>query len=242
MASSDVKTAKNAPKTAAIIAAAGNSTRMGKGQNKQFICVAGVPVLARTLLAFENAAEIGEIVVVTREGDFDAVFSLAERYHITKFTAAAAGGETRAQSVQNGFALIHPYARYVAIHDGARCLVTPEGIDAVCRAAYRYRAASAVTTVTDTVKTVNSRGYITGTIPRDTLLLAQTPQVFDTNLYRAALATLKSTEEFTDDNQLAEGVRYPVKPVDLGAENIKITRPADVALAEWILSRREDKQ
>ena len=230
-----------APHTAAIIVAAGKSTRMGCKGSKQFLEIRGVPVLALTLQAFQKARHIQEIVVVTRPEDVETVWQLGEVYGITKLTQVTRGGATRAISVRRGFRKIHPKTRFVAIHDGARCLITPGEIDKVCRVAYRHRAATAATPVTDTVKTVNKRGFITATMNRDQVFLVQTPQVFHADLYRAALAHV-ADDLITDDNQLMERIRYPIKPVDIGRNNIKITHPDDMERAEFILSHREEAQ
>ena len=228
------------PRTAAIIVSAGSSTRMGTKTSKQFLKVNGMPVLAHTLLAFQKARCIDEIVVVARAEDKDLVQTMATKYGIKKLSAITSGGSTRAASVRYGFRKIHPKTRFVAIHDGARCLITPTQIVKVCRAAYRHRAATAATAVTDTVKMANSRGFIAPTIDRSKVFLAQTPQVFHADLYRAALARVED-DFLTDDNQLMEKIKHPVKLVDLGKDNIKITHPDDIARAEFILSQREGK-
>ncbi len=230
---------KKHPRTSAIIVAAGASLRMGGGISKQFMEVAGMPVLARTLVAFENTKEIDEIVVVARGEELSAVSALADTWHITKLAAVVAGGDTRAKSVKNGFLHVHHATKFVAIHDGARCLVTPADIERVCRAAYRYKAATAAQTVSDTVKIATARGFIAKTVDRNTVYLATTPQIFSANLYRAALESVKGIELLTDDNQLMEKLPYPVKLVDCGKENIKITEPRDIRMAEFILGERE---
>ena len=226
------------PRTAAVIVAAGKSTRMGGKGQKNLLTLAGKPVLAHTLLAFENAPNINQIVVVTRAEDIEQVWQIAHTYQITKLTAVTRGGTTRALSVQRGFALIEPKTKYVAIHDGARCLITPADIAKISRAAYRHRAATAATPVTDTVKNINHRGYINGTTDRNKLMLVQTPQIFHADLYRAALANVDD-DTLTDDNQLLERIGYPIKPVNVGKHNLKITHPEDLALAEFILKERE---
>ena len=230
---------KKHPRTCALIVAAGNSLRMGGTTSKQFLEISGIPVLARTLLAFEKSSAIDEIVVVARAAELANVSALADTWHITKLAAVVAGGATRALSVKNGFLHVHHQTKFVAIHDGARCLITPEMIERVCRAAYRYKAATAAYTVSDTVKTATNRLFIEKTIDRKSVFLATTPQVFSANLYRAALETVKDIEPLTDDNQLMEKLPYPVKLVDCGKDNIKITEPRDMRLAEFILKERE---
>ena len=228
-----------APSTSAIIVAAGKSTRMGSKGSKNLLLVAGKPVLAHTLLSFQNTPDISEIVVVARAEDIGAVRELAAAHGITKLSAVTPGGASRAESVKLGFDRIDPKAKYVAIHDGARCLITPDEITKVTRAAYRHRAATAATPVVDTVKLATKSGFVESTADRDRVMLAQTPQVFHTDLYRAALATVKSIELLTDDNQLIERIGHPVKLVRLGKTNLKITHPEDVAWAEFIIRQRE---
>ena len=227
-----------APFTSAIIVSAGNSTRMGGKTSKQLLQVGGRPVLAHTLLAFENAKCINEIVVVARAEDMAAVWTLVEQYGITKVREVTKGGDTRAASVRRGFRVIDAKSRFVAIHDGARCLITPEQIKKVCRAAYRLRAATAACPVTDTVKLAGRHGYIDKTLDRNKIFLVQTPQVFHADLYRAALANVDD-DSLTDDNQLMEKIKHPVKLVDTGKDNMKITTPDDIARAEFILAQRE---
>lgn len=227
--------------TSAVIVAAGSSTRMGGATSKQLLEVGGMPVLARTMLAFENTKQIDEIVVVARQADLNAVGELAARYRVTKLSAVVTGGATRAQSVQNGFMHISQTSKFVAFHDGARCLVTPQMIEKVLRAAYRHKAATATEPVFNTVKTVDDQGFIKKTIDRKTVFLATTPQIFSANLYRAAIETVKDAELFTDDNQMIESLPFPVKTVNCGRENIKITEPLDLRLAECILAERQDK-
>lgn len=228
--------------TAAVIVAAGNSTRMGGTTNKQFLELDGVPVLAHTLLAYQNCKLIREIVVVTKPENFEAVYQMAQEYGINKLTALAAGGASRQESAKNGIAKLKDDVKYVAIADGARCLTTPQQITKVCLKAYRCKAASAAHLVADTVKRTNSSGMVKETVDRTNLWQAQTPQIFHTALYQAAL--YKADEDgyaVTDDNSLIEHLGYGVKMVECGIENIKITTPDDLPLAEAILQYRSKK-
>jgi 2-C-methyl-D-erythritol 4-phosphate cytidylyltransferase len=235
------KTADKPHFTSAIIAAAGNGTRMrdAGGRTKQLIELCGLPVIVRTLLSFQECEVIDEIIVAAKPDEIELYDAFAEKYKITKLSAVVPGGQTRQESVLRGFEKVSDKSEFVAIHDGARCLVGNQAIDTVVRAAYVYGAATAACKVSDTVKKANFNGYIEETIDRDSLWLAQTPQVFKTELYRAA-AYVASEEGFkaTDDNMLAEHIGYPVKLVDCGTDNIKITTPADLAVAEVILRRR----
>ena len=139
----------------------------------------------------------------------------------------------------NGLDAVDGHAKFVAISDGARCLITEDQITAVCRAAYKYKAATAAHRSTDTVKIADSKGFIDSTTDRKTVWLAQTPQVFKTKLYRAAAYTaMKKGFEGTDDNMLVENIHHPVRLVECGAQNIKITTREDMVYAEALLQKR----
>ncbi|MBQ8509089.1 MAG: 2-C-methyl-D-erythritol 4-phosphate cytidylyltransferase [Clostridia bacterium] len=237
------RTANQPHFTSAIIAAAGRGTRMcdGSGKTKQFMELCGMPVIVRTLLAFQECPLINEIIVVALEEEIDSYHRMIAQYGLTKIAAVTAGGDTRQESVLRGFEKISDKSEFVAIHDGARCLITVENITAVLEEAFRKGAATAAAHVSDTVKRADFKGFITETIDRDSLWLAQTPQIFKTDLYRAAAYVAKEVGfSATDDNLLAEHVGFQVKLVDCGTENIKITTPADLAIAEVILRRREE--
>lgn len=227
-----------APATSAVIVAAGSSSRMGTNVSKQLLSLNGIPVLARTLLSFQQSGYIDEIIVVIREEDREAVTALLSKYRITKRTKLVLGGADRTESVKNGFESIDPKAKFVAIHDGARCLITPKMIQKVLRAAYLHKAATAACPVTDTVKLSTKRGFVEKTVDRTKVFLAQTPQVFHVDLYRAALVASKGIS-FTDDNQLIESIGHPVKLVNCGADNIKLTHPEDIWRAKAILEARK---
>lgn len=228
--------------TAAVIVAAGNSTRMGTKTNKQFLELHGIPVLAHTLMAYQRCQLIRQIVVVTKPENFETVYQMAKDYGITKLSSLAAGGATRQESAKNGIAKLDPTVRYVAIADGARCLTTPVQIAKVCLKAYRYKAASAAHLIADTVKRTTASGMVKETVDRTNLWQAQTPQIFHTALYQAALYKADEDHyEVTDDNSLIEHLGYQVRMVECGIENIKITTPEDLPLAEAILQYRSTK-
>ncbi len=226
--------------TAAIILAAGNSTRMGKGINKQLQLVNGIPVLAHTLLAYQRCALISEILIVARPQDFEDIFGICKTYKIKKLRHLVAGGSTRQESAAKGMAKIGEDVKYVAIADGARCLVTPEQITKVCLRAYRQKAASAAHLISDTVKRATALGKVKETVDRRGLWQVQTPQVFHSSLYTAALARAEADRfTATDDNALVEHLGYQIRLVECGRENLKITTVEDLALAEAILQYRE---
>ncbi len=225
--------------TSAIIAAAGLSERFGGATTKQMTDLCGSPVLLHTLRAFERCECIHEIVIVAKKAEIPFWEMLCKTYDLQKVTKIIPGGLTRQESVLFGLEAVSSKSRYVAIADGARCLITPEQIESVCRAAYKYKAATAAHRATDTVKVADKKGFIDSTLDRETVWLAQTPQVFKTKLYRAAAYTaLKKGLVVTDDNGLVEAVRHPIRLVECGPENIKITTATDLIVAEGILKSR----
>jgi 2-C-methyl-D-erythritol 4-phosphate cytidylyltransferase len=225
--------------TTAIIAAGGYSARFDSVLTKQMTPICGVPMIVHTLLAFQNCECIHEIVVCARKEEIDCYEEFGKTYGITKLTAVVEGGYTRQESVLNGLEAINDKSKYVAIADGARCLIKPAQITTVCRSAYKYGAATAAHKSTDTVKIADKKGFIESTADRETVWLAQTPQVFKTKLYRAAAYTaLKKEYEATDDNMLVEYVKHPVRLVECGANNIKITTVDDLAVASAVIEER----
>ena len=243
-----LRTAVGAPtshrQTTALIAAAGSSTRMGGEVSKQLLEVDGIPVLARTLLAHQMADTVDEIVLIARREDFDAYLALAKTYGITKLKRITTGGSSRQESVLHGFEAVSEGTEFVAISDGARCLVTSKMIDRVNMAAWKHDAACAATPATDTVKLVTEKHYTQKNSPdRETVWLAQTPQTFALPLYRAAAYHAKENGyTATDDAALVEAIGRRVKLVDCGKENIKITTQSDLYFAKAILQRRADEQ
>ena len=230
---------KKPPKTAAVILAAGGSLRMGGEIPKQLIEIEGLPVVIHSLLAFERSDYISKIVLVVPEGDESYYKSLAKSNGIKKLSAVVAGGDTRHKSATLGFKKIGDDMKFVAIHDAARCLVTPEIIDRVCAAAIKYNAATAATRSTDTVKISGKNKFIDHTEERHHVWLAQTPQVFHADLYRAASYIAESSHiQPTDDNSLIENVHHKVRLVECGRLNIKLTTPDDLLVAEAVLKAR----
>lgn len=228
--------------TSAIIVAAGNSSRMGGDTPKQFIDLCGMPVVVRAIRAYEESNWINEIIVVCRDGDQGKYEEYKEKYSLTKISRIVAGDTTRQLSVIKGLEAVSNKCDYVAIADGARCLTTPEMISDVCHWAYKYEAATAATRSQDTVKRV-AKGFITETVPREEVWLAQTPQVFKVNLYRAAAYNaLDNKRKATDDNSLVESIGRTVFVVECGKENIKITTREDLTYAEAVLNERKRRQ
>lgn len=226
--------------TSAIIAAAGLSERFGGSVTKQMTELCGIPVLGHTLKAYENAECIHEIIIVARRDEIPYWEKLCIDLSLAKVSRIVVGGQTRQESVIKGLEAVHDKSKFVAIADGARCLITPEQINSVCRSAYKYKAATAAHRSTDTVKIADKKGFIDSTADRNTVWLAQTPQVFRTKLYRAAAYTaLKEGVEGTDDNSLVEFIKHPIRLVECGSQNIKITTFEDMGIAEGVLLQRE---
>lgn len=226
--------------TAAVVLAGGNSTRMGEGISKQQLQLRGIPVIAHTLLAFENTKEIQEIILVAKKDELPLYESYREQFGLTKLCRIVEGGATRQESAARGFAAVSEATEFVAIHDGARCLVTSEEIGEVCEGAYRFGAATAAVPATETVKR-EKNGFIEETVDREHVYLARTPQVFGANLYRAALAMAKKDNiTVTDDCGLVEHIAHPVRIIPCSADNIKITTRNDILHATAILVAREE--
>ncbi|WP_300343602.1 2-C-methyl-D-erythritol 4-phosphate cytidylyltransferase [uncultured Oscillibacter sp.] len=227
------------PRCTALVAAAGSSSRMG-GVDKLLQPLDGVPVLARTLTALQLAAGVDEIVIAAREEDILEFSQLCRTYGISKCSKVVRGGESRAHSVLLAALEASPEAELLAVQDGARPLVTPELIDRVIAAAARCSAAVPAVPVKDTVKLSRQDGAVEETLERGRLRAAQTPQVFEASLLKAALqSALEQGAPVTDDASAVERLGKTVFLVDGGEENLKITTPLDLAVAEAILQGRE---
>ena len=228
-----------APFVSAVVVAAGNSTRMN-GVNKQLLLIDGVPVLVRTLKALSDNSKVGEIVVAAREEDIPVIYQAVQEYEIPKVTHIVRGGATRQQSVLNAVNAVSESCEYLLIHDGARPLVTADIIDGTLEAAFEYGAAATGVKVKDTIKKVGPDGFIIGTPDREKLWAVHTPQIFKKSLYIDALRTVADASDFTDDCKLIEEYGEKVQMVEGSYENIKITTPGDVILAEAILRTRNE--
>jgi len=228
---------------AAIIVAAGKSQRMG-GVDKQFRTIGGLPVLARTVAAFEACPDVDAIALVVNPDNVAAAAELQIEYGWQKVRVMVPGGELRQDSVSAGLAAVLKLDKeqggyeWVAVHDGARPLLTPELISRGLAAAQEVGAAIAALPTTDTVKRVDGSLNITGTLDRSSLWMAQTPQVFRTSLLANAyemLAKSEHQEEATDCARVVELSGHPVKVYEGETTNIKITTTLDLQIAEAIL-------
>ena len=242
MAVSDLlrKVSGRGAKCSAVIVAAGSAKRM-QGTDKIMADLCGEPLIIRTLRAFDAVDEVQEIIVVTRAELREQLSELCVKYRIEKVKTICKGGETRAESVQLGMDHVSKACGLVAIHDGARPLVTEKVIHDAIRKAAKFGAAAPAVPVKDTIKVVGG-GIIEETPDRSRLYAVQTPQVFDTAAYRAALErAIGEKKELTDDCSAAEAFGINVVITEGSEENLKVTTPTDLILAEAILRAREAK-
>ena len=226
------------PYCSALIAAAGSSQRMA-GENKLLLPLGGKSVLAHTLQAVDAAAGVNEIVIAAREEDLVKFAELCKLWGIQKPVKIIVGGKTREESVLRAAIEANENADLLAVQDGARPFVTPELIDSVIEAARVHFAAAPAIPVKDTVK-VAVDGIVRETPDRSLLYAVQTPQVFDAQLLRAALkSAVDAGAVLTDDCSAVERLGKEIYLIAGLEENIKITTPLDMILAEAILAKRE---
>lgn len=220
---------------AAVVAAAGRGVRFG-APDKVFLPLAGRPLLAHVLDAFEAAHAIRDVILVVGEHTRATADDLVLEGPWTKVLTIVTGGERRQDSVAAGLAAVTPDTPFVAVHDGARPLVSPALIDACVAAAVDAGAAIAAVPVADTLKRV-AGGRIVETVPRHGLWAAQTPQACRVDLLRAAfdLAAARGLEA-TDEAALLEAAGHPVAIVRASTTNLKITHPEDLTIAEALLA------
>ncbi len=221
----------NNQKTAAIIVAAGRGERMG-GVDKILAPLASKPLLAWVVDAFQQCKLIDRIIVVLSEENIKQGERLVVERGWSKVSDVCAGGEKRQQSVANGLKLLKD-CHWVVIHDGARPMVTEELIKEGLEAAEESGAAVAAVPVTDTIKLAADDGFVMGTPPRKSLWAVQTPQVFRFDIIKEAHSKAKGMA--TDDAALVERLGYKIKLYMGSYDNIKITTPGDLALAEILL-------
>lgn len=220
----------------AIIAAAGQGTRMGSKRAKQFLELRGTPIIIHTLRAFERCEAIQEIILVLPAQDSADFLVLAQKHGLRKLARIIPGGATRADSVLRGLQAVRSAtAEIIAVHDGVRPFVTSEEITTTVQAAKVTEAAILVAAMTDTVKEVKE-GVVLRTHQRANLRLALTPQCFRYGLLRRAYEQVDVMDpELTDESGLVERLGVPITIVEGSARNIKITREEDIAIGEALL-------
>lgn len=219
-----------------IIVAGGKGLRMGTELPKQFLPLGGKPVLMHTLERFHAYDKDLKLILVLPKDQQDYWRKLCAEHHFTVEHALADGGATRFESSQNGLALIPEGEEgLVAIHDGVRPFVSAEVIDRCFEAAREDYAAIPVLPVIDTLRHVNAAGYAIN-VPRDNYRIVQTPQVFDIALARQAF-NQPYRDTFTDDATVIESLGCQVTMVEGNRENIKLTTPFDLELAEGLVEK-----
>lgn len=224
---------------AAVIAAAGAASRM-EGIDKQMAELGEIPIVVRSIMAFQDCPAVTEIVVVCKEEQIPNLYDLVREYDLNKVATVVRGGGSRQESVFAGVGAVTAETKYLAIHDGARPLIRRIDIENCIRDAIKYRAAALGAEIRDTVKRTDSDGFIRSTLDRRNLYAIQTPQIFEIGLYRQIMeAAMEKGEEYTDDCQLAESAGYRVHVTKGSFSNLKITTPEDLDLAESLLEHLE---
>ena len=224
-------------KIAAVVPAAGRGSRMGLEEKKQFLSLAGIPVLGHVLKVLEASRVIQSIVIVVGPGEEKYCRSVVvDKLGIEKVAAIVPGGKERQDSVYSGLLALSPDTGIVVVHDGARPLLSPEGLKEVVEAAETHGAATCAVPVKDTVKLAGKDGFVSRTLPRGQLWLTQTPQAFRYEIIlNAHIRAREKNFVGTDDAGLVEHMGLPVKLVSGSYKNIKITTPEDLIMASAIL-------
>ena len=226
------------PYVAAVIPAAGSSSRM-KECNKLLLDLEGIPLLARTLLTFERSPLVDEIIVVCREIDMLPYAKLCEAFGITKVHQMVRGGASRAESVWKGVQACKEETDLIAIHDGARPLLSQQTLEQVIQGAAGHGAAAPLVPMKDSVKRLED-GFIAGDVPRMSIAAVQTPQIFTSDCIRKALKNaMDKGLSPTDDCAAAELIGVSVFASQGEYTNIKVTTPEDMLIAQAFLQEME---
>jgi 2-C-methyl-D-erythritol 4-phosphate cytidylyltransferase len=234
-------------KVAAIICAAGPGKRFGGKRHKQFVDVAGRAAFLRSVELFSNREDVKQILLAIPQED-EEIVNIRWGANLSLFNVKVLiGGATRFETVNKAIGLLKDDIELVAIHDAARCCVMAKWVDDAIKTAAKTGAAILACPVTATLKEVKD-GVIIRTVDRTALYEAQTPQVFEVKLLKQSREKAESpkgadkanAEKITDDSLLVEALGHPVSSVQTDSSNIKITHPADVAIAEAILKNRPE--
>lgn len=222
-----------------LIPAAGMGRRMGSDRNKLLLTLLGKPLIAWTLLAAETSSQINWIGIVCQPEDLPDLKSILAELPLTKPVEFIQGGTTRQESVYNGLQGLPPDADRVLIHDGARCLATPDLLDRCAAALWQHQGLIAAIPVKDTIKIVDENKFTRDTPDRKYLWAAQTPQGFDVQLLKQCHEKGRHLRwEVTDDAALFEKCGFPVLIVEGEETNLKVTTPVDLAISEFIMRQR----
>ena len=223
----------------AIIVAGGSSQRMGF--DKLFAVIAGEPVIVHTIRAFERATSVNEIIVVVREERHDEIRKIIRDAGFKKVCSIVRGGERRQDSAHAGLDRVDRAAKYVAVHDAARPLITPEQIERAFAQCRVHGAAALAQPINDTLKRAEDELLVVGSVDRHQLYAMQTPQVFERKLIEDAYhAVYAENISVTDEVSAVERLGHRVALVLNDEFNFKITYPRDLAVAEFVLRQRKD--
>jgi len=228
-------------KVGAIIAAAGSGRRMKSDRPKQLLALNGTPIIVHTIRKFDACNVIDYIIVTAPRESLDEVSQLVKSAGFRKSVAVVEGGERRQDSVSMGMNHLQPGTEIVAVHDGVRPFVPVEDIENAVREAERSGAAILAVPIVETVKQAE-KDLVQSTLTREHLVLAQTPQVFRTNILKDAFERAAKDEYYgSDESSLVERLGYPIAIVRGSERNIKITRPSDLTLARAVLEEETAK-
>ena len=226
-----------------IIPAAGLGTRMGRERSgvsrKQFMLLDGAPILIHTIRKVLRCPSVNEIVIALRAEDMEWARELVAEEKPAKMVRFVEGGDSRQASVENALATIHPLTDLVAVHDAVRPFIDPEIVEKVIAEAAHSGAAIVGIVPVDTVKQMHKKDKIKSTLPREHLVMAQTPQVFRLDLLKEAFASARADQFVgTDEASLVERLeRIDVSVVQGSDRNIKLTKPGDMDLAHLFLAQ-----
>jgi 2-C-methyl-D-erythritol 4-phosphate cytidylyltransferase len=222
-----------------LIPAAGMGKRMGSNRNKLLLLLRGEPIISWTLKAAEAASAINWIGIISQPSDWSDLKMILANLELSKPVSLILGGETRQESVYNGLQALPEDAQQVLIHDGARCLATPDLFNRCAQALLQTPGLIAAVPVKDTIKVVDKSGIIQSTPDRSQLWAAQTPQGFDVKLLKQCHDKgVSQGWQVTDDAALFEKCGLKVQVVEGEETNLKVTTPQDLAIAEFILKSR----
>lgn len=227
------------PFTTAILLCAGSGSRMGGSIPKQYLLLDDKPICMHTASRFQECEVIDAIVLVCPKGDTKLMGEYVQKYGIEKVVSICEGGATRQKSVGCGILHLPQKTEFIAIHDGARCLIESCAIEQVVKEAYSTKAAIAAGVCVDTLKQTDETKSVLATPDRNCFAIAQTPQVFELGLYQKAFEkAISDGIEYTDDSALVEAIFGSVRCVFHNSENRKITLPNDIEFAEFVLKNK----
>lgn len=224
----------------AIVLAAGRGSRMNAGMNKQFMPILGKPLLAHTLEIFQSCSLVDSIILVAGRGELELCRKLiVEAHGFSKVDKLIEGGSERQESVYNGLLALEEDCGIVLIHDGARPIITGNLIERCIEGAKEYGAVSAGMPAKETVKILDGKGYVKYTPQRELVWITQTPQAFRRDLIKKAHENaIAEGISGTDDASLVEILGDKVKMLESSYENIKVTTPEDIIVAETLMGRK----